>query len=331
MRGGPSCGPAGSGSVPVCPHQSHGVIPKGSTGKWRLIVDLSAPDGASVNDGIDTPLGSLTYVRVQDAAEGVLSFGRDSLLAKVDVRSAYRNVPVHPEDRWMLGMLGEGGLYVDKTLSFGLHSAPKIFTALADAVEWVTRQEGVRFVIHYLDDFLVIGQPDSPECARALSKLLEILERLGLPVAPEKVEGPLVCLGFLGFEVDSRAMEIRLPRSKLEEIVAMLKQWEGSSRKDLQSLVGKLSFAARVVTPGRTFMGRLFQLLRGAQRAHHRVRLSRSFQSDIRWWLTFMEEWNGVSMIRPPSGGQQPTHIGRTRRATSGVGHYNQRAGHGSS
>ena len=152
----------------------------------------------------------------------------------------------------MLGMLWEGGLYVDKTLPFGLRSAPKIFTALADAVEWVARQEGVRFVIHYLDDFLVISQPDSPECARALSKLLEILERLGLPVAPEKVEGPLVCLGFLGFEVDSRAMEIRLPRSKLEEIVAMLKQWEGRkacSRKDLESLVGKLSFAARVVTP----------------------------------------------------------------------------------
>ena len=78
-----------------------------------------------------------------------MSFGRDSLLAKVDVRSTYRNVPVHPEDRWMLGMLWEGGLYVDKTLPFGLRSAPKIFTALADAVEWVARQEGVRYQVRH--------------------------------------------------------------------------------------------------------------------------------------------------------------------------------------
>ena len=30
---------------------------------------------------------------------------------------------------------------------------PKIFTALADAVEWIARQEGVEWIMHYLDDF----------------------------------------------------------------------------------------------------------------------------------------------------------------------------------
>ena len=60
-------------------------------------------------------------------------------LAKVDIKSAYRNIPVQLEDRWMLGMRWEGGLFVDIVLPFGLRSAPKIFTAVADAVEWMLK------------------------------------------------------------------------------------------------------------------------------------------------------------------------------------------------
>ena len=54
-------------------------------------------------------------------------------MAKFDLKSAYRNVPVHPDDRGLLGMLWDDQLYVDSTLPFGLRSAPKIFNALADA------------------------------------------------------------------------------------------------------------------------------------------------------------------------------------------------------
>jgi hypothetical protein len=129
--------------------------------------------------------------------------------------------------------------------------------ALADVVQWVASKEGVRFVIYYLDDFLVIGVPDTLECAVALAKLLEILERLGLPVAVEKVERPLTQLGFLGFEIDSRidsrVIEIRLLEKKLEEIAILLKEWQGRKacrKKELESLVGKLAFTARVVRPG---------------------------------------------------------------------------------
>ena len=100
----------------------------------------------------------------------------------------------------------------------------KIFTAVADAVEWMLKQEGVRFAIHYLDDFLVIGRPNSPECARAVGKLLDLLERLGFPVAVEKRESPATALEFLGFEVDSGAMEVRLPARKLAELSSLLRQ-----------------------------------------------------------------------------------------------------------
>ena len=45
----------------LCPYlhiNRFGVIPKGqNTGKWRLITDLSYPEGQSVNDGIESSKG----------------------------------------------------------------------------------------------------------------------------------------------------------------------------------------------------------------------------------------------------------------------------------
>ena len=109
--------------------------PQVLTCKWRLILDLSSPEGHSVNNGINPELCSLSYVSVDDAARAVAKLGLGSLLAKVDIKSAYRMVPVHPEDRMLLGMIWEGALYVDATLPFGLRSAPKMFNTLADVFE----------------------------------------------------------------------------------------------------------------------------------------------------------------------------------------------------
>ena len=185
------------------------MIPKGSSGKWRLIVDLSAPEGHSVIDGIRGEWCSLTYVSVDDAVEAVRQRGPGTMLAKVDIRSAYRIVPVHPEDRLLLGMMWEQALYVDTALPFGLRSAPKIFNAVADALEWIARSRGVSSMFHYLDDFLVVGAPMSTECAEHLTILLATFKELGVPVAAEKLEGPATRLVFLGIEIDTEEMVIQ--------------------------------------------------------------------------------------------------------------------------
>ena len=92
---------------------------------------------------------------------------------------------------------------MDAALPFDLRSAPKIFTALADAAEWMVRREGVELIIHYLDDFLLIGRPGTEECTIALETLLGVFHKPGLPVAPDKLEGTTSRLVFLGFELDN--------------------------------------------------------------------------------------------------------------------------------
>ncbi|KAL5502126.1 hypothetical protein EMCRGX_G008850 [Ephydatia muelleri] len=146
---------------------SFSVVPKGhATGKWRLITDLSYTPGKSVNDGINPKLCSLRYTSVDDVATAAAGLGRGALMAKVDIEAAYRLVPVHPHDRPLLGMEWKGQVllsilslvFADPMLPFGLRSAPKIFNAISDALEWHLKSRGIAHLFHYLDDFAILGR-----------------------------------------------------------------------------------------------------------------------------------------------------------------------------
>ena len=75
---------------------------------------------------------------------------------------------------------------------------------------------GIAHSIHYLDDYFFCGPSDSVSCQLALDTAVPLCQRLGLPVAPDKVEGPVTIITFLGIELDSVALEIRLPAGKLQ-------------------------------------------------------------------------------------------------------------------
>ena len=294
-------GPFNHSLVPMVHVNRLGAVPKSIPGKYRLIVNLSHPEGQSVNDGISEALSSLSYVSVERAAQTVLKLGRGTLLAKVDIRNAYRNIPVHPDDHWLLGMSWRGEVFIDTVLPFGLRSAPKIFNAVADALEWVVRVNGVGEIYHYLDGFLVLGTSGSEECADSLSTLMGWTEWLGFPVAEEKVEGPTTKLTLLGIEIDAEALILRLHEEKLVALRSLLTSWKGRRwclKSELQPLAGKLQHACKVVRPGRSFLRRVFEL-KGVHHDHHHIRLNSAMRSDLAWWDLFLDSWNGISMLRP--------------------------------
>ena len=105
-------GPFTTEEVPLVQVSRFGVLPKsGQPGEWRLILDLSSPRGFSVNDGVDPSLCSLQYTTVDEAVGYILSLGKGALLAKIDIKQAYCNILVHPEDRHLLGMSWQSKVY----------------------------------------------------------------------------------------------------------------------------------------------------------------------------------------------------------------------------
>nr|XP_002739190.1 PREDICTED: uncharacterized protein LOC100369835 [Saccoglossus kowalevskii] len=279
---------------------SLGIRPK-KTGGHRLIMDLSQPTNNSVNDFIPKENYTLVYARVDDAIAMINKHGPGSLLAKVDIQHAFRLCPVRKQDWHLLGYKWDGHYYFDRVLPFGLRSAPFLFNRIATALEWVVRHQAkTSDIIHYLDDFLAVGPPNHQSCQRSKDIILNTCSTLGIPVAANKVEGPSSIITFLGVELDTVDMVIRLPADKLENILSTIPLWANRyhcSKRELLSLIGTLSFACKCVPAGRLFLRRMIDLATTASSINQIIILSNDFRLDLQWWWEFLPNWNGSARI----------------------------------
>ena len=84
-------------------------------------------------------------------------------------------------------------------------------------------REGVEHIFHYLDDFAVVGLPDSNTCQKYLDFVAKTCRYLCVPFAPEKQEGPNTATTFLGIEIDMIQQVLRLPREKLDRLGELIR------------------------------------------------------------------------------------------------------------
>ena len=103
-------------------------------------------------------------------------------------------------------------------LAFGLRSAPKIFSPVADALEWILLQHGVSLSLHYLDDFFTAGAANSSQCRDNLDLIIAICEWLGISLKWEKIDGPTTVL----IELDTPCSELRLPAEKICQLLDII-------------------------------------------------------------------------------------------------------------
>lgn len=275
-------------------------VPVGAAPKYRVIHHLSYPHGdpSSINASIiDMPL---RLSRVDDAMASIKSQGKSSLLLKVDIAAAYRCIPVRREDWHLLGIKWRDHYYMDMCLPFGLKSSCAIWEDIAAAAEWIIRTElGLTHVHHYVDDFIIILDSNMDNAMTIKKRIIDISSSLGLPLAMDKLEGPSTCITYLGYEFDTVAMQTRITATRMTEIIDLCHKHlhqPRCTRKEFQSLIGKLAFAARVVRPARMYLRRLLEQLKAT--AHIRsIELGARARSDLIWWSSFLHEWNGITII----------------------------------
>ena len=298
-------GPYSSPPFPNTRCSGVGIVPKKSGG-LRLIMHLSAPEGGSINDGISAEEHSLHYVTVDDAVRLISKHGQGCLMSKVDMKHAFRICPVAPLDWPLLGIFWEGQFYIDKVLPFGLRSSPYLFNRLADAIAWIAEHNfDVVDLLHYLDDFLLVQAP-SPNALLKFKTLVAVFDMLNIPLADgeDKVCPPSTQITFLGIELDTVTWEMRLPEAKLVEIRSLLADWLGKAtctKRELLSLAGSLTFAAKVIPPGRTFCRRLFSCASALSGLDTNVAVPEEAKLDVMWWEACIRHWNGRNLLLPPS------------------------------
>ncbi|XP_077997369.1 uncharacterized protein LOC144450599 [Glandiceps talaboti] len=155
-------------------------------------------------------------------------------------------------------------------------------------------------VDHYLDDYFTAGHPNTDQCNTNLQGMLLACHELGFPVNPNKVTSPSTIMEFLGITLDTENMEARVSQDRINEITEELHTWTQktkASKREILSLIGKLSFITCVCRPGRTFLRRLIDTSKKLKHLHHKIRLTKAFKLDLQWWLDYLPTWNGVSMF----------------------------------
>ena len=278
-----------------------GVREKKTPGKFRLIHNLSYPyDETSVNSSIPKDCATVKYATIVDAIQLINYYGKNCFMAKTDVESAFRIIPVHPMDRHLLGFKWKNSFYFDNCLPMGCSSSCQLFELFSTSLEWIIFQRltGVG-VIHVLDDFFFVASTYD-KCQSALNLFLHICEDIGVPISLEKTFGPSQAMPFVGIQLDSVSMEASLPEDKVLKFTSLIDEImsvKSTTLKQVQSLTGMLNFACGIIAPARAFTRRLYDITIGIVKPFHHVKITKQIKLDLQVWKNFMSNHNRKTFL----------------------------------
>ena len=280
-------------------------IPKKDPGAYRMVFNLSFeasdPLDVSVNDLIPKEAGFVRFPSFLDIALAILEVGLDKIFfALVDIKSAFRILPMHPLD-WEALMLSwsfppppgspsgtppSRAWFIDICLCFGLRTGSALDDTLGVAISFLLASRLVK-ILRQLDDHLILGSSE-PGCSRDLDTTLDLLLELGIPVAHKKTVLPTRCIKFKGYLWDALHDLVTLDPERWVRLCQEVRALMASSpfihpstgllldnppsplvgnrvsADTLRSTLGYLSWASEVFTYGRIFTGALFHALAAA-------------------------------------------------------------------
>ena len=287
------------------------LVPK-KEGKFRPVLNLKA-----LNSFLTTEHFKMEGMHtVRDLLQ------QGDWMTRLDLKDAYFAVPVHPTHQRYLRFRYKEQTFQFNALPFGLSTAPRVFTKILRPVAGLVRELGVRCVF-YLDDVLIMNQEENMALQQTWA-VVDLLEALGFLVNFNKsVLTPSQEITFLGFNIDSRQRQVRLPGTKItsiqREAQSLLSQQEVSART-LASFIGKLSSAILAVYPAPLHYRSLQRL---KHQALHRAGydspmwMSVEAQEDLRWWIDHLGAWNGRAIQDPT-----PEWVIETDASKKGWGAY---------
>ena len=165
-----------------------GLVPKKQPGEFRLIHHLSFPSRASINDFIDEKLCRVKYTSFDEAVGMIADLckeGRPVFMAKLDIKSAFRLLPVNPLDFDLLGFKFDG-YWIDRSLPFACPISCRLFEMFSCFLEfYIKKVTGVQSIKHYLDDF-ILAFISRDQCRTVMTQFQDACSNLGVPIAHEK-------------------------------------------------------------------------------------------------------------------------------------------------
>lgn len=280
--------------------------PKRGSEVRRVIVDLSFPEGAGVNMGIDTSayLGtdiSYTLPTISDLIAKLQVEGQGAFIWKADLARAYRQLRADPVDAPLLCIKFNNQIYIDRCPPFGCRSSSAACQRVANAIVYLMGTNN-HHCLAYLDDFAGC----SAKIATANDTFISfknLTGHLGLQLSDHKCFKPAQTVEWLGYLINTREMTVSIPEDKLKEVIAECALWFNRTRVNktmVQSLVGRLAHIANCVLPGRKFLARMLGTLR-AFGDKKWTTIDQEFIKDVKWFYYYASASNGITLYAPPA------------------------------
>ena len=180
-------------------------------------------------------------------------------------------------------------------MPMGLRSSAMCCQRITNAIRYIYQQFGFNLV-PYLDDLATAETPE--RSLEAFQNVAEILKLAGLEESIQKAHSPSIQMVFLGIQFDTMNLTLSIP-IRVQETLTLLDQCLNAnemSPMEIQLVVGKLQFLANCVRPGRLFMSRILEFMRGLP-DRGRFSVTDSVKADMWWWKLFLPRYNGISLM----------------------------------
>ena len=135
----------------------------------------------------------ITPLSMRDTIQLLSTWESGALMAKVDLKSAFRMVPVWHQDWELLGIHWRDHYYVDTCLPFGCRSGPFLFNQFVTAIHWIPAENYQANLNHYLDDFFFSLAHQTPLNVHSQYRTCYSC----VPVAMDKLEGPSTVITYV--------------------------------------------------------------------------------------------------------------------------------------
>ena len=290
-----------------------GLVPKDGGKDTRLIFHLSYPrNGDSINSGTPKKWCKVKYPDFAEAVRKCLDIGDFCVIAKSDMKSAFRNLGILRKHWKFLILMAQSPLdgkwyyFVDKALPFGAAISCSHFQRFSNCVAFlagklIAQRQKARFVnnglkekespVNYLDDFLFAAMMQALG-DQQVEIFLELCNEINFPVSIEKTFWSTTVLSFLGLLIDTVKKIIAIPTEKVtraKELILEIVNKRKTTVQRMQKLCGFLNFLCRCIVPGRAFTRRLYATYSPVMKPYHHINVNKETKQDLFTWLEFLE------------------------------------------
>ena len=191
-----------------------GMVEKKNSSDMRHVRHLSYPKGSSINAFINSADAETHYQMFEVVVNLVAKAGKGPFMAKEDFKSAFHNVPMAFSELNLLGVKVEGKYFIDCVLHFRASISCETFEDVASLIHWIAEKRAGHKFVHYLDDFFTLHRLNMV-CSNIMAVFKLVCTQIGMPVSPDKSEGPTQIIEFLGLTIDMIKMVVRIPKDKM--------------------------------------------------------------------------------------------------------------------